>query len=232
VPLPRSWRFSRERDPRVEAMDRPDLDPALREESLAGLERLRGIFLRPGPLLAALVRILPPPSSRTLRLVELGAGTGELSARLGRALERTGRRVEMVATDRIGSPGVRAFDCAGTDGWTDADLFFSNLLLHHLGVDEIRQSLGMQARHARSGSVHLDVVRSGLSYYLTRVFLPLLRYPRINQSDALLSIQAAFRTAELRALADGICAGAEVRRIPPFRQILVCKREAPTFPEP
>ena len=213
-------------------MDRSDLDPALRQQALEGLLRLRRIFLRPGALLAAMVRILPPPSSRTLRLVELGAGSGDLSTRLGRALERTGRRVEMVATDRIGSPGVQAFDCTGADGWMDADLFFSNLLLHHLGVDEIRRSLGMQARHGRSGAVHLDLVRSGLSYYLTRGFLPLLRYPRINQSDGLLSIQAAFSTAELRALANGICAGSEVRRIPPFRQILVCTREAPTFPEP
>jgi hypothetical protein len=107
----------------------------------------------------------------------------------------------------------------------DADLFFSNLLLHHLRVDEIRRSLGMQALHARSGAVHLDLVRTGLSYYLSRLFLPLLRYPRIIQSDALLSIQAAFSTAEMRALSDGICVGSEIRWIPPFRQILTCSPE-------
>ena len=213
-------------------MDRSDLDPALRQESLDGLARLRRFFLRPGALLVAMVRILPPPSDRTLRIVELGAGSGELSAWLGRALVRTGRRVEMVATDRVAGPGVRAFDCTGTDGWMEADLYISNLLLHHLGVDEIRRSLGTQGRHARYGSVHLDVVRTGLSYYLCRLFLPLLRYPRINQSDALLSIQAAFTIQEMRALANGIRGTSEVRRVLPFRQILTCSPEAAPSPGP
>ena len=230
VLLPRSWHFAKERSPQIEAMDRSDLDPAFRQQALAGLARLRRIFLRPGPLLRAIVRILPPPGNRTLRLVELGAGSGELSVWLGRALERTGRRVEIVPTDRFAAPGVRAFDCTAASGWLDADMFFSNLLLHHLSVDEIRRSLRMQAQHARSGSVHMDLVRTGLSYYLTRIFLPLLRYPRIIQSDALLSVQAAFTVAELRGLANGICVGSEIRWIPPFRQILTCSPEK--FPSP
>lgn len=212
-------------------MDGPDLDPALRRQALEGLLRLRRIFLRPGPLLDAMVRILPSPAAgRTLRIVELGAGSGELSARLARALERTGRRVEMVPTDRIAASGVLAFDCTSSSGWMDADLFFSNLVLHHLGVDEIRLSLRMQGLHARCGSVHLDLVRTGFSYYLTRIFLPLLRYPRIVQSDGLMSIQAAFTNAELRGLADGVCIGSEVQRIKPFRQILICPQEASPSP--
>lgn len=232
VGLPRSWRFSQERSLQIEAMDSPDLDPALREQALEGLGRLRRIFLRPGSLLAAMVGILPPPGNRTLRLVELGAGSGELSAWLGRALERTGRRMEMVATDRIAAPDVLAFDCTGSDGWMDADLYFSNLLLHHLQVHEIRRSLAMQGQHARFGSLHLDLVRTSLSYYLTRLFLPLLRYPRINQSDGLLSIQAAFTVAEMRGLADGVCPSFEVRKALPFRQILVCSPEASPSPGP
>jgi hypothetical protein len=228
IPLPRPWRFSRERNLQTEAMDSPDLDPALRQQALAGLERLRRIFLRPGPLLDAMVRILPlPAAGRTLRVVELGAGSGELSARLGRALERTGRRVEMVPTDRVAAAGVLAFDCTSSSGWMDADLFFSNLVLHHLAVDEIRLSLRMQGLHARCGSVHLDLVRTGFSYYITRLFLPLLRYPRIIQSDGLLSIQAAFTSAELRGLADEVCIGSEVQQIRPFRQILISPAAAP-----
>jgi hypothetical protein len=230
VLLPRSWRFAKERSLQIEAMDNPDLDPALREQALEGLGRLRRIFLRPGPLLRAIVRILPPPSNRTLRLVELGAGSRELSAWLTRALERTGRRVEMVPTDRIAAPGVRAFDCTAASGWLDADMFFSNLLLHHLSVDEIRRSLRMQAQHARYGSVHLDLVRTGLSYYLSRLFLPLLRYPRIIQSDGLLSIQAAFTAMEMRGLAEGICRSFEVHEALPFRQTLTCSPEASPFP--
>jgi hypothetical protein len=227
VGLPRSWRFSRERSLQIEAMDSPDLDPALREQALEGLGRLRRIFLRPGSLLAALVGILPPPGNRTLRLVELGAGSGELSAWLGRALERTGRRVEMVATDRIAAPDVLAFDCTAASGWLDADMFFSNLLLHHLGVDEIRRSLGCQAVHARLGAIHLDLVRGPALYYLTRLFLPLFGYPRINQSDGLLSIQAAFSVREMEALGSGFRGRAAVRRALPFRQILYIPPETP-----
>lgn len=220
--MPRPWHFERARNLGVEVMDRSDMDPELRQQALDGLARLRRIFLRPDSLLDAMVRILPAATDRTLRIVELGAGSCELSADLGRALERAGRRVEMVPTDRIAAPGGRAFDCSGVGDWMDADLYFSNLLLHHLGVDDIRHSLGMQASHARYGSVHLDLVRSRASYYLTRLFLPLLRYPLINQSDGLLSIQAAFTISEMRGLDDGLGGGYKVRRIGLFRQLIIC----------
>jgi|GEM_PF-2418145 hypothetical protein len=227
VSLPLSWRFAPGRSMELEAMDRPDLDPALRKESLGGLRRLRGTFLRPEPLLSALLRMLPPGNGRTFRLVELGAGTGDLSAWIGRALRRRGLRVEMVATDRVGATGVSEFDCASTGGWMDADLYFSNLLLHHLHVDEIRRSLECQAGHARLGAVHLDLVRGPFLYYLTRLSLPWLGYPRINQSDALLSIQAAFSAREMEALGSRFHGRAVVRRALPFRQILSIQSENP-----
>lgn len=222
VPLPRSWHFDQERSQATEAMDRPDLDPLVRQEALEGLARLRLLFLPPDALLEAMVSILPSYADRTLRIVELGAGSTQLSSGLGRALQNAGRRVEMVPTDRVAAPGVRELDCSGSDDWMDADLYFSNLMLHHLGEGELRHSLGMQGIHARFGSIHLDLVRSRLSYYLTRLILPILRYPRINQSDGLLSIQAAFTALELRGLTTGLRGISKVRRIGPFRQLLRC----------
>ena len=225
VPLPRSWRFSPERSLGTEAMDRTELDPRLRKQALVGLERLRRIFLRPTSILDAMVAILPPTFDQTIRIVELGAGSRDLSDNLGRALELTGRHVEMIPTDRVAAPGVHAFDCTGSAGWIDADLYFSNLLLHHLGVDEIRRSLLRQTMHARHGSVHLDLVRNRFGYYVTRFFLPFLRYPLINQSDGLLSIQAAFTVSEMRGLAHGLPGIHTVSRVLPFRQILVSQPE-------
>lgn len=224
VALPRPWRYVRDRKIGAEAMDRPDMDPALREQALQGLERLRRIWLRPGPLLEAIDQNLSSLNVRTFRLVELGAGTGSLCAWIGRELARRGRRVEMVATDKLEAPGVKAFDCAGRSGWMDADLYFSNLMLHHLDEKEIRDSLMRQLQHSRYGSVHLDLARSGVSYYLTRVFMPLLGYPRINQSDGLVSIQSAFNATELEAVARENNANAEVRPVHPFRQILTVRK--------
>jgi len=132
----------------------------------------------------------------------------------------------MVATDKLEAPGVKTFDCAGQTGWMDADLFFSNLLLHHLGEDEIRQSLASQFRHSTLGSTHLDLARGAVSYYLARLFMPMLGYPRINQSDGLLSIQAAFNAKELEAAAGGISRRAKVDPVFPFRQILVVNKGA------
>jgi len=205
-------------------MDRPDLDPALREQALQGLERLRKVFLRPWPLLESIDRNLTRSSGGTFRLVELGSGKGTLCAWLGHELRRRGRRVEMVATDKLEAPGVKVFDCAGQVGWMDADLHFSNLLLHHLDENEIRQSLERQFQHSALGSIHLDLARSRLSYYLTRAFLPLLGYPRINQSDGLLSIQAAFKARELEMAAAGKSRKAKVGSVFPFRQILVVRK--------
>ncbi len=211
-------------------MDRTDLDPQIRQDALDGLARLRSVFLRPQSLLDAMVRILPSYPDRTLRIVELGAGSSQLSSDLGRELKMAGRRVEMVPTDRVAAPGVKAFDCSGSCGWQDADLYFSNLMLHHLDEGELRHSLRMQSHHGLFGSLHLDLVRSRISYYLTRLFLPLLRYPLINQSDGLLSIQAAFTPVELRGLAGGLRGTSNVRRIGTFRQLLYFSPESPIRP--
>jgi len=205
-------------------MDRTDLDPTLRDQALQGLQRLRRIFLRPGPLLEAIDRTLPTSNGRTFRLVELGSGTGTLCDWIGSELRRRGRRVEMVATDKMEAPGVERFDGASQGGWKDADLFFSNLFLHHLAEGDIRQSLARQFQHSRLGYIHLDLVRGAVSYYLTRVFMPLLGYSRIIQSDGLLSIQAAFVAKELEAVAREDSGNSEVRSIYPFRQILVMSK--------
>jgi hypothetical protein len=230
VALPRPWGYVRDRKIGAEVMDRSDLDPVLREQALQGLERLRRIWLRPGPLLEAIDQNLSSPNGVTLRLVELGSGTGTLCAWIGRELERRGRRVEMVATDKLEGPGVRAFDCAGQGDWMDADLFFSNLMLHHLDENEIRRSMTSQFQHSRFGAVHMDLERSRVSYYLTRLFLPVLGYSRINQSDGLLSIQAAFRARELEEVARGNSRNAKVRSIFPFRQILTMRKEESRSP--
>ena len=206
-------------------MDRPDLDPGLREQALQGLERLRRIVLRPGPLLEAIDQNLPPSTGSTVRLVELGSGTGTLCAWIGDQLERRGRRVEMVATDMKEGPGVNAFDCSGKGEWMDADLYFSNLLLHHLDQDEIRRSMAGQLLHSRFGAIHLDLARGAVSYYLARVFMPLMGCSRINQSDGLLSIQAAFRAEELEALAREYSRRAKVLPVFPFRQVLILPKD-------
>ncbi len=223
IPMPRSWRYSRDRKVGVEAMDRPDLAPVLREQALFGLERLRRCILRPRPLLEAIVKNLPPSSGRTIRLVELGAGSIALSDWIGRELKRLGWHVEMVVTDKVAGPGVKFFDCSNYYDWMDTDLFFSNLLLHHLDEVEIRRSLAFQSLHSCFGSVHLDLVRGAIPYYITRVFMPLLGYSRINQSDGLLSIQAAFSAQELVVASSSNSGITEVRSVLPFRQILVSR---------
>jgi hypothetical protein len=202
-------------------MDDPDVDPRQRQAALEGLDRLNRWPGQRVPVLKGLSRLLGPPTGGTRRLVELGAGSGALARWLAPRLEGLGHRVEVLATDLSAAEGVQVLDALGPS-LPEADIYFSNLMLHHLDDAAVSSMLAAQARRSRIGFAHFDLRRHWLHYYGAAVLLRLSRMPDIIVQDGARSIQQGFTRGELLALGAGL--DVRVRAQGLFRWMLSWRR--------
>ncbi len=81
------------------------------------------------------------------------------------------------------------------------DFVFSSLFLHHFSDDEIVRLLSEMARVAARGVLAIDLYRHPIAYYFVPVTAWLYGWDPITVHDGPISVEAAFRPAELEALA-------------------------------
>jgi hypothetical protein len=106
----------------------------------------------------------------------------------------------------------------------EADLYYSNLFLHHLPDAALPPLFARQAKASRLGFAHYDLQRHWAHFYGASLRIRLARLPRINWTDGLRSIQQGYTRAELSALAAQGVQGARLRWCLPCRWLLTWKR--------
>jgi len=215
-----------------ELMDDPHADRRMLERTYLRFE----IVNRAVSALGALYRrdIRPRTGQGGLRILDVGAGGGDLCRMLARRLRRDGLPAEITALDpderamewaraRDGGLGIR-YVCADSGSLVRAgevfDVVLSNHLLHHLPAGELAEFLEHSRRLAGPAGlvVHRDIERSRAAYVLfAAVTLPfarnLLRGSFIR-SDGLTSIRRSYTAKELSAASPS---GWRVRRGTPSR---------------
>jgi hypothetical protein len=148
-----------------------------------------------------LARALPPLLRRGERALELGAGTGELGARLIAA---------DVALDGLDLwprpaawPSARAWhkaDLLTFDGYAPYAAIVGNLIFHQFSADDLA-ALGKKLRRSARVIIACEPTRVRRAQVLFRIAAPLLRANYVSRHDAHVSIAAGFRGDELpRAL--------------------------------
>ncbi len=227
----------RVREPEV--MDRPDLDLPTHGRALAGLARLNW--------LSGSVRIVWPPVAelasrlgRSLSVLDLGTGGGDIPLGLWRRARRAGlsvgiwgvdvnaRAVE-IARAHAGRAGA-AVQFAELDVLTDAlpgdfDVVVCSLFLHHLGDGDAVSLLSKMAAAARHLVLVNDLVRSRRGLWLATLAARLVTTSPVVWVDAPRSVRAAFTRDELRDLARAAgLTGATVSRRWPCRMLLEWRR--------
>lgn len=198
-----------------EILDRPSLPYEQRHRALVDLARVNRWLLGHRALLATLVgRIAAGP--RRQRLLDVGTGGGDASARLARAVAGRGRELQVVGLDRwlshlvIGrARGVSQLRVVGSaealpfrDGafeWTLSTLFF-----HHFDAATNRRILGEMRRAARRGAVVVDLRRGRLTTLLARLLLPLLGLAHTARHDGFVSAARASALDEVAAVTAGL----------------------------
>ena len=204
-------------------MDADDLPAWEHALALQGLEKISKWWGQRQPLLIAIEQLLGPPPSKPLRLVEVGAGSGDSARWLEHQLQLRGYRAKVIATDLRPAPGVRRLD-ALRGRLPKADIYYSNLFLHHLPDAALAPLFSRLAGASRIGFAHFDLQRHWAHFYGASALIRLAGLPRINWVDGLRSIQQGYGRTELQAFANAGVKDAKLSWIGPFRWKLTWKR--------
>jgi 2-polyprenyl-3-methyl-5-hydroxy-6-metoxy-1,4-benzoquinol methylase len=225
---------TRNRQP--ELMDQPGLTTDEHHRALAGLARINW--------LSGSSRILWPPLSKlarlnagkTIRVLDVACGGGDVTLALARRAARSGQRMEFVGCDASGvavgmaKRNARRLGLAVEFFQTDVlqeelpagfDAIVCSLFLHHLDSAAAKELLRRMADRARRLVLVNDLVRSRYGYFLASAACRLLTSSRIVRVDGPLSVRGAFTPEEALALAHRAgLAGATVQRRWPERFLL------------
>ncbi|MCE9610230.1 MAG: hypothetical protein K8R23_08470 [Chthoniobacter sp.] len=142
-------------------------------------------------------RVLPPLARPGERVLELGAGTGELGFRLHRrglavdGLDRWTRPASWAAAHAWHRADVELFPA-----YADYPVVIGNLIFHQFSDDTLA-ALGAKLRPTARVIVACEPVRRRLSQILFATVAPLLGANDISRHDARVSIAAGFRGDEL-----------------------------------
>ena len=166
-------------------------------------------------------------------LLDVGAGSADVSRRLARSLARAGRPARVLACDvqwrhlvagrRMAGdrfPSICADAFALPFGEKSVDWIVSTLFFHHFSPDENARMLASFARIARHGFALLDLSRHLLPLAVVSVAGRFLFRTRVSVSDGVASVKQAYTPEEARDIAGGAVPGARVDRVFPFRFLL------------
>jgi 2-polyprenyl-3-methyl-5-hydroxy-6-metoxy-1,4-benzoquinol methylase len=226
----------KDRNLQPEWMDGQGIDPHDHAEALRGLKRINSLSRAASSLfvpIRALARGLP---NQTLRVLDLACGGGDNTLALAELTRREGLNIHFdgcdlsdqavaVATRSAAARGLNATFFTA-DALNDPlpggyDVLLCSLFLHHLESDDASRLLRRMAEAARHLVLVNDLIRSPLGYLLAWSACRLLSRSTIVHHDGPISVQGAFRTQEVTALAARAgLEGTLVRRCWPERYLL------------
>ncbi|MBI4584372.1 MAG: methyltransferase domain-containing protein [Planctomycetes bacterium] len=202
---------------------------------LAGINRL---FSRWRRVYKSYLRPRLTGRGRVHNILDLGSGGGDIPLALFRWARADGLQIQVTAAD----PDPRAIAFARRRSWPPEieflrasardlreqgrrfDFVISNHLLHHLAEAEFAGLLEDAEHLARELVLFADARRSAIAC----IFFWLITAPFFHRSyivaDGLASIRRSYTERELRALAPR---GWEVRRLFPYRLLLLCRSRLP-----
>ncbi len=211
-------------------------DPALPDtEMRRSLEDIDLVHRRWGAARALLAYLVPRVSAlgRSARILDVGAGSGSVADRLGRALNRAGPRARVVALDRQwrhlaagrrlcrGRPpavGADAFRLPFADGAFDYAI--STLFLHHFSPDENRAMLREFLRVAREGFAVLDLRRHLVPTLALALAGRTVFRTHVSVRDGVTSLRQAYTREEAGALARSASASGRAVDVFPFGMLV------------
>jgi SAM-dependent methyltransferase len=222
--------------PRLEAeelLDAEGHDLAELEHSLGQVARVDRILGGERGVRRAL-RGLIDTGVRPTSILDIGAGSGEVTSRVGAWLARDSvHRPTLLAVDlhpdvvAVGSRAAPGLHWLRADGGRlplasdSVDVVLSVLTLHHLDADGARRLLSEAARVARRAVIISDLERSRLHHLGARLLAATVwRSNRLTRADAPMSVRRAWTAAELDELMRSAgLTGVRVRRYLPWRLV-------------
>ena len=214
----------------AEIMDDAAQDFAAFSSALHDLERINRMSLAYRPTLRWLDALARRTGARRMSVLDVGAGGGDMLARVAEWGARRGVAVELAALDR--SPHAEAHARARHPGlpvrWITADLFdldpaerfdaaICALFTHHLDDEALVRFLRWMEARARLGWFISDLHRHAIPWATVWASVRLLRMDPMVVHDSTVSIARGFSRADWEGLIARAGVRAELRWAFPFR---------------
>lgn len=211
-------------------MDDPQADLRMLERTYERFSVVNAVVSRWRAVYRSDIR--PRAEARPIRLLDVGAGGGDVSRAIAAWSRRDGLSVNVTALDADARAirwaksrgGDVEYRCAHTTALVDSgevfDIVISNHLLHHLSAQELQETLVDSTRLVGGDGlvVHRDIERSSFARHAfaagTWPFAKNLLAGSFIRTDGLTSIRRAYTAAELSDVAPR---GWRVRRAFPAR---------------
>jgi len=211
-----------------ELMDDPGLDAATYRAVLHDLAKVNRATFAYRPTLDFLRRAVG--SRKSLRLLDVGFGDGDMLRRVARWASRRGIAAQLTGIDlnprsvaaALETPSTApirylAGDYAALAG-EGFDCVISSLVAHHMSHDQLIAFLRFMDREARVGWFVNDLHRHAFAHASFPLLASVMGWHRIVRLDGATSIARSFRPREWPPLlAEAGIDGARVRRRFPFR---------------
>jgi 2-polyprenyl-3-methyl-5-hydroxy-6-metoxy-1,4-benzoquinol methylase len=239
--LPRtSRRFQlRERRLQPEIMDDPKLDEARHYEALRGLSRLNLVGKSARLIWPTLVD-LSRNVGRTIRVLDIATGAGDVPLALGKLARRHGVAAEFAGCD-ISSRAIEYARRQATQADVPIDFFtcdalhdnlptgydaiICSLFLHHLQREQALNLLRRMADACSRLVVVSDLNRTRSTMFITRMASLLVTRSDVVHVDGPRSVQAAFSVAEAKQLTlEAGLAACSIRSAWPCRFLITWQR--------
>ena len=194
----------------AELMDDPDCDPQRLEATLRRFDTVNRLWSGWGGVYRERLRPYLSSLGRPARVLDLGAGGGDVLVRLARLAARDGLDVDWLGADpdpraitvaeERTTPRV-AFRCTDAAALRAAresfDVVLSNHVMHHLTGPQLREFAGDTLALSDGIVLHSDIRRSRLAYALYAVGVTPLAPGTFLRTDGLRSIRRSYSVDEL-----------------------------------
>ena len=225
----------RTRERHSELMDDPVLDQVEHRRALAALARINRVTNSAGVLWPP-IRELARKLGRTVHLLDVATGCGDVPSELRARAKQAGVPLEVVACDVSPMAVAEAgYQLCGGFFIRDAlryrlpigfDVVTCSLFLHHLEDDDAATLLANMANAARHLVLVNDLARSRFNYCAVWAACHALTRSRVVRFDGPASVRSAFTPTEALALAaQAGLHGAAVRSRFPSRFLLSWERK-------
>ena len=197
-----------------EMMDQPELPAGLLEDDLRNLRIINRSLGAARGALGCLTAYVEKNRPAGFSLLDVGAGSGDIPARIARWARRKGVSARIVALERnpVAAQAARRF----TSNWPEIsvlhadgfappfspgafDFVFVSQVLHHFSEDEIVRLLRTWAGLAQRALLVSDLVRHPVAYYAIRLLTGFSRNV-MTRMDAPLSVRRAYTLGEWREI--------------------------------
>lgn len=225
--------FVPRRRPSREILDDPGIPAEEMSRSLEDLSLVHRWWGSAGALERFLVREIRRLGIARPVLVDVGAGSGDVTRRLARALARSGHPATVLACDlqwRHLVAGRRmaadSYPSVSSDAFAlpfadrSVDWIVSTLFFHHFSPEENARLLASFARAARHGFALLDLRRHLFPLAFISLAGRLLFKTRVSLADGIASVRQAYTPEEAGSIARRAVSGARVQSVFPFRFLL------------